>query len=105
MRTSSSNWTFWAFGGAYYSQCGNSPATIDVDEFYMDSTRSRVEVCNAATYTASTKCEVQVPTAWTDTSISLPLKTGYLGSGPAYVYVINASGKVNSAGSPIAIGP
>ena len=64
----------------------------------MDSTRARVEVCNASTYSASTKCELQVPTNWSDTSITATLKKGYLGAGTAYVYVINPSGKVNATG-------
>jgi len=105
MRTSSADWTFWAIGGAYYSNCGSSPGTIDVDEFYMDSTRSRVEVCNAATFSGSTKCELQVANAWNDTSIGATLHQGQLGTGTAYVYVINASGKVNAAGFPITISP
>jgi hypothetical protein len=28
MRTSSADWTFWGFGGTYYSSCGSSPGTI-----------------------------------------------------------------------------
>jgi hypothetical protein len=49
LRTSSDDWTFWAFGGAYYAQCDNEPGpgTIDVDDLYMDSTQARVEICNA----------------------------------------------------------
>jgi hypothetical protein len=105
MRTSSSNWTFWAFGGAYYSQCGNSPATIDVDEFYMDSTRARVEVCNAPTFSTSTRCELQVSTAWSDSSITATLRRGQLNAGTAYVYVFNASGNVNASGLAVTILP
>jgi hypothetical protein len=105
MRTSNDNWTFWAFGGAYYDMCGSSLGTIDVDDFYMDSTRARVEVCNASTYSASTRCELQLPTVWTDTSITTTLKRGYLNAGTAYVYVFNASGNVNGAGHAVTIAP
>jgi chitodextrinase len=105
LRTSSANWTFWAFGGAYYSECGNESGTIDVDDFYMDSTKARVELCNAATFSASTQCELQLPTAWSDTSITATLKRGPLAAGTAYLYVFNAAGSVNASGHAVTILP
>jgi hypothetical protein len=107
MRNTSENWTEWTFGGAYYDMCGSTEtATIDVDDFYMDSTRARVEVCDAATWSARTRCELQLPTAWSDASITATFKKGYLPSSTtAYVYVTNAAGNVNAAGFPITVGP
>jgi hypothetical protein len=105
LRTSSADWTFWGFGGAYYGACANESATIDVDEFYMDSTRARVELCNAATYAASTQCELQLPSAWSDTSITATLKRGQLNVGAAYLYVFNTPGKVNATGYPVNLAP
>jgi hypothetical protein len=106
MRDSSQNWVIWTFGGAYHSMCGTSPATIDVDDFYMDSTRARVEVCDVATWSARRMCELQLPTAWSDGSITATFKKGYLPSSTmAYVYVINATGNVNAAGFPVTVGP
>ena len=106
MRNTSENWVEWTFGGAYYSMCSSAnTATIDVDDFYMDNTQARVEVCNAPTYSASTKCELQIPTAWSDTSITASLKKGYLAAGTAYVYVINAAGSINAAGFPVTVVP
>ena len=107
MRDSSSDWTDWTFGGAYYSMCSSTnTATIDVDDFYMDSTRARVEVCDTATWSARTRCEPQIPTAWSDASITATFRKGYLPSSTtAYVYVINAAGDVNAAGFPIAVAP
>jgi hypothetical protein len=103
MRTSATNWEFWEFGGAFYDVCfPGDTATIDIDEFYMDSTRARVEICNAPTFSASTHCELQLPTAWSDTSITVEFTKGYLGP-QAYVYVINAAGSVNSSGYPISV--
>jgi hypothetical protein len=105
MRTTSDNWTKWTFGGAYWDMCGSSDTgTIDIDDFYMDSTQARVEVCNASTFSASTKCELQLPTAWSDSSITATFKKGQLtGSTTGYVYVINAVGSVNAQGFAIAI--
>jgi hypothetical protein len=107
MRTSSEDWTFWAFGGAYYDMCNptGDTATIDVDEFYMDSTPARVEVCNAPTFSASTRCELQLPTTWSDSSITFTFKRGYLGTGPAYVYVFNTANLANVTGLGITIVP
>jgi hypothetical protein len=106
MRNTSTNWVEWTFGGAYYDMCGSADtATIDVDDFYMDSTRARVEICNASTNSASTKCELQIATTWSDTSITATFKKGYLAAGPAYVYVFNASGNVNASGHAVMILP
>jgi len=106
MRQSSENWVEWTFGGAYYDKCGADTATIDIDDFYMDNTPAHVEVCNAATHSASARCELQLPTAWSDTSITATFKKGYLPSSvTAYVYVIDAAGRVNAAGFPILVAP
>jgi hypothetical protein len=104
MRDTPENWVDWTFGGAYYDMCDSTnTATIDIDEFYMDSTPARVEVCDASTYSASTKCELQIPTAWSDSSVTVQLKQGYLTSGTAYVYVVNPADSVNTVGYPITL--
>jgi hypothetical protein len=111
-RTDSLVWSDWYFGGGYYDDCndadfpafpGEETATIDVDEFYMDDTLAHVEVCDSPTWAGRTKCELQVPTAWSDTSITATFNIGYLSSGNAYVYVINAGGGVNAQGFEIVI--
>jgi hypothetical protein len=105
LRTSTADFVHWTFGGAYYDMCtGAEPGTIDIDDFYMDSTQARVEICNAPTFSASTKCELQLPTAWSDGSITAVFNKGYLeSSSAAYVYIINAAGSVNAQGFAVAI--
>ena len=107
MRTSSADWTFWGFGGTYFDPCpaplGGETATIDLDEFYMDNTPARVEVCDAATFATSNRCELQVASAWSDTSITFKFNRGFLATGPAYVYVFNTSGLPNANGYRIDI--
>jgi hypothetical protein len=107
LRTSADDWVRWTFGGAYYSMACAPTDTgiIDIDDFYMDDSQARVEVCNSSTWAGRTKCELQVPTAWSDTSIAATLKKGYLSAGPAYVYVVNASGAVNASGYAISLAP
>jgi hypothetical protein len=104
MRSDSADWEYWEIGGAYWDMCGSADTgTVDIDEFYMDSTPARVEVCNAPTYAASTHCELQVTSAWSDTSITFTFNQGYLASGTSYVYAINAGGGVNASGHAISV--
>jgi len=103
MRTDPTNWEYWEIGGAYWSMCDLSTdtGTVDIDELYIDSVPARVEVCNAPTYSASTHCELQIASAWSDTSITIGFNQGYLAGGLAYVYVFNAGGGVNMSGYAI----
>lgn len=109
-RTTSANWDqirvghYWAMDGV--SECAaNSGANIYIDSLYIDTSWARVELGNSATYAASTKREIQIPTSWADGKISVNLNAGSFASGTtAYVYVTDASGNVNSVGYPVKIG-
>ncbi len=73
------------------------------DNIYIDKSIARVELGNAPTYTASTRREVQVPTSW-GSSIQITVNKGGFSSGQtAYLYVVDASGNVNSSGYPVTI--
>jgi PKD repeat protein len=76
------------------------------DDTYVDYTRARVEIGNAATYDASTHREIQIPqTTWSPSSIIIKLNTGSFPIGSqVYLYVTDASGNVNANGFPITIG-
>jgi len=77
----------------------------EFDDFYFDYTLARVELCNSSTWNLSTKCEVQPPTAWSDTSITALIHYGEFSVGDqAYLYVIDENGEVNENGYPITIG-
>lgn len=74
-------------------------------DIYVDTSWSRVEIGNAATYAGCTHREVLVPTEWTAGSITARVQQGSLAQGPsAYLYVVDASGRVNAAGFPVRIG-
>lgn len=100
MRGSSTNWTKWTFGGGYYSMCGSSDfGTVDVDEFYMDNTQARVELANASTLASATVRELQVPTAWSDTSVTVTVNRGVFGDGDSvYAYIYDSTGSANATG-------
>ncbi|QQS20917.1 MAG: hypothetical protein IPL87_05260 [Candidatus Moraniibacteriota bacterium] len=104
MRTSAEDISMFTMGGAYYDFCANDPATIDIDEIYMDSTPQRVELCDGATWSGRNACEIQIPTAWATGSVSATVRPGHLSAGPAYLYVIDASGTPNASGYPVTIG-
>ena len=73
-----------------------------VDDVYVDDTRQRVELANASTWSSVTKSEVQLPTAWSDTSITITRRIpGYSGGETVYLYVFDADGNHNSTGYAI----
>ncbi len=72
---------------------------IRMDDIYIDNTRARVEVCNSSTWAARTHCEIQIPSAWSGTSITTTLNQGsFSGLSGAYLYVVDSSGAVNANG-------
>jgi hypothetical protein len=95
---------YWAYDGV--DECpSNAGADIYLDDVYVDTTWARVELGNAATYAGSTRREVQIPKAWSGTSIQFAVNTGTLQQGAtAYLYVTDAAGAVNASGFPVTIG-
>ena len=68
-----------------------------IDDAYIDNTWQRVEIGNNATYNSCTLKEIQLPTAWTDGSISFSVNQGSFSNGATgYVFVTDASGVRNT---------
>jgi hypothetical protein len=83
------------------SPCSASPGNTYVywDDAYVDTTRSHVEIGDAATYAACKHTEIQIPTSWSPSSISVTANPGSFASlTNAYVYVTDQNGAVNSIG-------
>ena len=105
--TSCSSFTFnelWKIG---FDGGGVSPPSITwwMDDIYVDNSFSRVILGNASTYAASTHLEIQIPTVWSNTSVSVKVNTGvFAANQQAYFYVVDADGNVNTNGYPIVIG-
>lgn len=73
--------------------------SFHADDVYVDRTQARVEVCNTATWSARTHCEIQIPSAWLDTSATVILNQGIFADfNNTYLYVIDADGNVNANG-------
>jgi hypothetical protein len=103
-----------SIGGYYrHTTCGGTAPDLDDDAFryyddvYVDTTLSRVMLCDTATYpTVSTAtCEPQIPITWNNSSISARVNLGKLPSqGTAYLFVFDANNNCNSTGFPVTIG-
>jgi len=81
--------------------------TMVVDSVYADNTQARVELCDNNIWTVDTRkhCEIQVPSTWSDGSVSLTVNQGSFKSGDqAYIYIIDKDGNVNTNGYPVTIG-
>lgn len=94
-------WSFFDEG----SGCGDNPgANIYIDNIYIDTAFSRVELCNNATYSSATSCEIIQPTAWSSGSITATVRSAALTNGTAYLFVFDGSNVNNSTGYAVTIG-
>ena len=73
------------------------------DDIYIDNTWQSVYIGNASTWANCTHREIQIPTAWTDTSITINVNQGSFDTcGTYYLFVVDEDG-VPSAGYPVRI--
>ncbi|OGI43763.1 MAG: hypothetical protein A2150_07760 [Candidatus Muproteobacteria bacterium RBG_16_64_11] len=74
------------------------------DDVYVDTTPARVEIGNAPTWSACTHREIQIPAAWSDSSINAAVNAGSFACGQqVYLYVVDADGNVNANGFPVTL--
>ncbi|MEO8017806.1 MAG: hypothetical protein ABI769_08335 [Pseudomonadota bacterium] len=63
------------------------------DDVYVDTTWARVMIGDNAVFTSCTAREIQIPTAWTDQSISINLNLKAFPAGkPKYLFVVDQNG-------------
>lgn len=73
--------------------------TFGLADIYVDNTWSRVMIGNAPTWNQSTVHEIEIPTSWSDSSISVVLHSDSPSSfTSAYLYVFDSNGDVNQNG-------
>jgi hypothetical protein len=72
------------------------------DDVYIATTRARVELCSGSSWSSRGRCEIQFPTAWADTSITIRVNQGAFSSANAYLYVVDANGNPSN-GIPVAV--
>lgn len=89
----------------YWNSQGSS-ATDDndywEDDIYVDSSMARVYVCPSGTFASRGQCELQAPTSWSSTSITVTANIGSLTTLTGkYVFVCDTSNTCNSTGYQI----
>lgn len=74
-------------------------------DVYLDYSLQRVLLGNASTLASSTSIrEVQIPTAWSDTSVTVTGNLGNFTDGQtAYLYVYDATGTANASGYSVTL--
>jgi hypothetical protein len=79
--------------------------TFWMDDIYVDSSFARVMLGNASTYSACTSLELQPPTAWSSSAITVTANRGaFAATSTRYLYVINSAGTVvNPTGTGIVV--
>jgi hypothetical protein len=77
-----------------------------MDDFYIQrGTLARVEIGDRSSWKSCTWREIQKPSAWSNSSITIQLNRGSFQQGQtAYLYVVDANGTVNSQGYPFTVG-
>jgi len=76
------------------------------DDIYVDTTLSRVMMCNGiGTYASATICEPQIPhTTWNDTTIQITVNQGAIPNGTAYLFVFDSDNVANAIGYSVVLG-
>lgn len=89
----------------FATDTNNASAVIWQDDIYIDTTRARVELGNASTWVVSLHKEIQIPSTWAGTAVTVTLNQGSFTSGTtAYMYVVDSDGNVNINGYPVTLG-
>lgn len=77
-------------------------AYVYFDDIYIDNTWARVMIGDQNTFDASTHREIQIPSAWSGTSITITLNQGsFTNFNSTYLYIIDSDGNVNTNGYPL----
>ena len=78
---------------------------IYFDDVYVDSTQARVELGNSNQWETCTHREIQVPTSWGDTELSVTINAGtFVADDDVYLYVVDREGNVNATGYELLMG-
>jgi hypothetical protein len=91
--------------GGYARMQGYSANWRYFADVYLDTTLARVVLADKPTLSLSTIIEAQIPSAWSDGSITATVNLGkFLPGQTAYLFVIDPTGTASVAGLPVAVG-
>lgn len=99
-------WVGFYGGHDAVSECGAyGDFNVYWDDVYVDTTPAHVEICSGSTWASKGHCEIQIPTAWSTSSVSATANVGSFSVGSSvYLYVVDSTGGVSPASDPITIG-
>jgi len=86
--------------GSYFSGA-SSDTYIDYDDIYISHTQARIEICNSSSFSSSNHCEIQTPTSWSNSTITVIANQGSLSPSEMYLYVVDRTGEVTDPGYPL----
>lgn len=67
-----------------------------IDDAYIENSWARVEIGNSPVYSQCSHREIQIPSAWSNTEISISVNMGsFPGAGGTYLFVISPTGAVS----------
>jgi hypothetical protein len=91
--------------GGYAREQGYTSNWRYFDDVYVDTTLSRVVLADKPVLSQASIVEVQIPSAWSDGSITAQVNLGKFTQGQAaYLFVVDASGNVSATGLPVTAG-
>jgi len=104
-RKSQDYWNELRVGGAYNRNTAGHNSRIYIDDMYLDNTPARVEIGDSSRWNNCKHREIQIPTNWANSNISIILNQGSFEDGStAYIYVVDLNNNVNFNGYPIEFG-
>lgn len=90
--------------GGYARSRGNNNYRYYSD-VYFDTSLQRVAICAGSTWASRGLCEVQIPSAWSASSITATVnQASFADSSNQYVYVVDSAGSANSSGYAVTFG-
>jgi len=91
--------------GGYARMQGYTSNWRYFDDVYVDTTLARVVLANKPVLSEATVIENQIPSAWSDGSITATVNLGQFAQGqPAYLFVVDSSGVPSDKGLAVTAG-
>lgn len=93
----------WYRSGYVDGAITSGTSTVQYDDLYIDNSWARVEIGDQSTYTSCTHREIQIPSVWSNDTISVILNQGsFPNDTTVYFFVVDSNG-IASEGFPITL--
>lgn len=91
--------------GGYARMQGHSTNWRYYDDVYVDTSLARVVLADSPVLSRATIIENQIPSAWSDGSITATVNLGQFTQGQtAYLFVVDSNGSASASGTPVTAG-